>query len=269
MKTISLTASVALALALTACGGNTTTNTTQQPVRLIGGGVTTNTTQQPVSTTETDTESTTSAPVTTIKIAGNIMSIEKDVATTNSATIDSADINQIVVNGQTISFLPTDFAANEINQIDVRTGVGRLGISTENSRFGYFQESIDSLPYLFSQGNISASIPVGNPTSGPVEYTGQAVHYDQGKQDKLKNRTGLALVEAKFVVDFNNKTLTGTIGENLTLLEGNISNNGFSGELNGVSTNGYFYGDNAAELGGTYKNASGTVGGAYGATRGQ
>lgn len=36
---------------------------------------------------------------------------------------------------------------------------------------------------------------------------------------------------------------------------------------NGFSTNGYFYGNGAKELGGTYKNAAGTVSGAYGAKK--
>lgn len=290
MKQLHLTASIALALALTACGGGspTTGGTPYQTVNVIGGGTTTigtatGTTATDTSnadaadtatntgTTGTGTPTTTTDPNATLRIAGNVIAIDGNkIAGGNQVTGTSNNLDKIIIGGQTIDVYPAGITGT-INRINVETGVGRLVSTTPNSRFGYLQENVGSTPYFFSQGNISANVPVAN----SIKYEGTAVYFNQGNQDKLKNPTGLIHLgtnpqsdeeKVTFLANFTNKTITGNLA-GVVQLQGTIVDNGFSGELNGISTNGYFYGDNAAELGGTYRNADGTVSGAYGATK--
>lgn len=296
MKTLSLTTAVLLALSLTACGGNGNRTAGYAPTNnaaTLIGGATTPSTNTNTTTTTTDTADTadvadtagttgtttggttdtgTTTSPNTIRVAGNVIAIDSNkTAGVNQVTGTSAEMNKIVVGGQSIDFLPENFSGSHINQIDVQTGVGRLGYKLGQSSFGYVQETVDSTPYLFSQGNISASVPVAN----TAKYEGNAIYFNQGNQDKLKNPTGLVILgvnpqseeeKVTFTANFTNKVVRGDLA-GIVQLEGKIVDNGFSGELNGISTNGYFYGDNATELGGTYKNADGSVSGAYGATR--
>lgn len=276
MKKLSLVVGIGLSLLLTACGGNGNGGGGGAAAFTLGATpVVTSNTQTDTDTADTtDTANTTTnttsnnnqtTPSFSVGVFGNAIGIDQNkMAGANVATETSSTVNQITVGGQTIKFVPDDFANNSIvNSIDVTNGVGRLGVKLEHSNFGYFQGNVDVAAHLFSQGNVSSSVPV----AGTVEYIGTVVHFDNGEQNKLKNPTGLSVInEVSFFADFTDKKVTGTVGGGLNI-EGKITDNQFSGEKDGVATYGYFYGDNANELGGTYKKTDGTSSGAYGATR--
>lgn len=293
MKVLTLTAGILIAMSLTACGGSGSSTATGNPTTSLLGNKTTTTTTTTTTDTTTDTTAdaadavdntanggtgttgttTTTATADTIGVAGNVIAINNNIASANQALSSSTDINKIIVGGQTIDFIPQGIEATIINRIDVKTGVGRLGEKYDHSMYGYVQENVNSTPYFFSQGNISAKTPVAN----IAKYEGKAVYFNKniGNQDKLKNPTGLIHLgttpqseeeKVTFVADFTNKILTGNLAS-IVEIEGKIVDNGFSGTKNGITTNGYFYGDNAAELGGTYQNTDGTISGAYGAKR--
>jgi len=81
---------------------------------------------------------------------------------------------------------------------------------------------------------------------------------------------GHNLADAKFNVDFGRKSITGVLNSEAEYLyprvslKGTISGASFSGDENGVSMRGNFFGPKAAELGGVfrvdYNDGSGTYG---------
>lgn len=171
----------------------------------------------------------------------------------------ASGIGSIVIDGKTVEFDSQGVNAGQIvhlaskNMARVGSGNGYL----KDSRFGYAHEG-GKEQVLFSQGKVTTNMP----TSGKATYTGKAVHVDYGK---------LSVADAQFSVDYGKKQVAGTIkaASGNVPLYGEITGNKFSGNKNGVGTIGYFYGDNAAELGGIYQNTRGEVSGAYGAKREQ
>lgn len=240
MKKFALPLACVTVFGLSACGGSS------------GGGVAT--TPTPIPTTPT-TPQTPSA-----NIKGSIMTVNNGRAGTvsaisNTATTVSATtkINQVVINGQAVDFIPSGFTVGTLN---MRAGnMDRVGGSSNlaYTRYGYIREGVGGTPHLFAQGVETTTMP----TTGTATYTGKATHLQNGQ---------VGLVDARFNVNYGTKNLTGTVGT--TALSATITGNAFSGtHANGISTTGRFYGNNAAELGGTYRNANGSIAGAYGAKK--
>lgn len=208
------------------------------------------------------------APKTETGIAGNIITLnyaDNSVATANAKTAASTNINTVVIDGKPIVFMPSGI---NTQQLSLSAGnMTRVGGSSALSytRFGYTKEgrsgkTSTSTPYLFAQGDLTTNMP----TTGTATYNGLATHVEKGGHPSIRQST--------FKVDYAQKTVTGTITSNLAgttavQLAGNIDGNRFSGKKGDFSTNGAFYGPNAAELGGTYSNSTGTVSGAYGAKK--
>lgn len=165
----------------------------------------------------------------------------------NTATAGTNAINKIIINGQTIEFLPN-------------TANHKTGTQFDHVRYGYVRQDVNSMPHLFAQGVTATNIP----TQGTASYYGTAVHIrTTGSSPEITTP------RANFNVDFANKTITGKIhAVQVVDLAGNISSNKFSGTTSqGYAMNGYFYGNLASELGGTYSNSSGSVSGAFGAKK--
>lgn len=121
--------------------------------------------------------------------------------------------------------------------------------------------------FAFVQGK--AGRPEDVPTAGTAEYRGSALY----RSDNLLEATAAA--DARFTVDFGNKKLNGDIvdagaGKNFKL-EADIDGNRFDSKSGAkVLTYGNFYGANAEELAGVFRDNSDenkTYGGAFGATR--
>ena len=101
--------------------------------------------------------------------------------------------------------------------------------------------------------------------SGKVGYAGVSTYQENG------NYTGPMVGTSEFDVDFVNQQLDGTLvfkGTDISnkKIKAEINGNKFSGNWNGLDTQGGFFGQDAAELGGIYKDAGGK--GTYGAVKG-
>nr|WP_241878528.1 transferrin-binding protein-like solute binding protein [Psychrobacter sp. PraFG1]UNK05033.1 transferrin-binding protein-like solute binding protein [Psychrobacter sp. PraFG1] len=102
--------------------------------------------------------------------------------------------------------------------------------------------------------------------SGKVGYAGVSTY------QKNADYSGLVVGTSEFDVDFVNQQLDGTLAFKGTdidnkKIKAEINGNKFSGNWNGLDTQGGFFGQDAAELGGIYKDAGGK--GTYGAEKGK
>lgn len=125
--------------------------------------------------------------------------------------------------------------------------------------------------YIWAQGR-----PTNNmPQEGRATYTGGAYHVTMEP-----GATNIQWTRAKstFNVDFGLKQLTGSIADQRDYVKtpfptinfvGNIQGNTFSATSTqgNIQSSGYFYGDRAAAIGGTYQNNDGTISGSFGAGR--
>lgn len=255
------------AISLTACGGgghHSVDNVATPVVNNSANNTNTNNANAGNGASNTASNTTNTANTAKTGIQGNIIAIKNHKAGNNTAIGATKNIASIVINGQAIDFIPAGFSVGSIDlraNNMARVGSGNNGRNLIHSYYGYLKEGTNGTPHLFSQGNVTTAMP----QSGKANYTGNAVNVStsaDGKSHAISTST------ANFSVDFGAKTLTGQINSaNKVELAGTIKNNGFSGTKNGITTNGYFYGNNAAELGGTYKNANGTISGAYGAKK--
>lgn len=235
------------AAALAACSSSSSPSPAPSP--------TTPTIKAP-STGSNNTKPTTPSNPTSPAIKGNQINFNANkVAGANQATANTSDVAVVTIDGKAVSFDLSGFNVGKVVNISA-SNMARFGSGNgylDSSRFGYIKEGVSGTPALFSQGTVTNNMP----TTGKATYTGFAAHVANGQ---------VTTPDAKFIVDYGNKTVAGTIGNNVELT-GAITGNQFSGTKNGFSTNGYFYGNGAKELGGTYKNAAGTVSGAYGAKK--
>uniref|UniRef100_A5WGU1 Transferrin-binding protein B C-lobe/N-lobe beta-barrel domain-containing protein n=1 Tax=Psychrobacter sp. (strain PRwf-1) TaxID=349106 RepID=A5WGU1_PSYWF len=102
--------------------------------------------------------------------------------------------------------------------------------------------------------------------SGKVGYAGVSTY------QKNDDYSGLVVGTSEFDVDFVNQQVDGTLAFKGTdidnkKIKAEINGNKFSGNWNGLDTQGGFFGQDAAELGGIYKDAGGK--GTYGAGKGK
>lgn len=129
-----------------------------------------------------------------------------------------------------------------------------------NSKFGYITEG--QKDYIFSHGAPTANMPA----SGRVEYDGDALIGKAGS---------VSVADADFVADFGQKTLTGSITRdsqstfafNPIAINATISGNTFAANNGAITSSGYFYGNNAAEIGGVFSDSSQGIAGSFGARK--
>lgn len=274
-KSALLGLSLATAL-LTACGGG---GGSSNPTPMVNNGNTntsnTNTgntnsgNQNPKPTTPTIIDTTTANNGTQTNnktdttIAGTKLNLSQANNRVSSSQVTTAtpNINVVVVNGQQIKFIPengVNIVSNTINISDANsTRIGGGSRNLQYTRYGYVKQGQDS--FLFAQGQKTATMP----TTGQAIYTGKAAHIHNGEV-KLK--------DAEFDVNYANKQISGQIRDEgtrntIAALSAKIDGNTFSGTVGTFSTNGHFYGPNAAEMGGVYKNAIGNISGAFGAKK--
>ena len=128
------------------------------------------------------------------------------------------------------------------------------------TRFGVLQNNKVGVYQTFYQGTPTADMP----QTGKAEYTGQAVVVDGNKVN-----TQLA---ARFDVDFGRKTLAGALtdssGQAAVNLNANITGNTFHSTVGAdVETHGGFFGSDASELAGDFRDYNSNKTGAYGARK--
>ena len=141
---------------------------------------------------------------------------------------------------------------------------GQTILSNSNfqaSAFGTYLDRLSGNQYFFAQGNPTALAQI--PTAGKVEYNGGAVYKKDGDQ-YYSERT-----EMTATADFANKVIDINIKEkpNAVLgmnFGGKITGNSFAGEVNGIKTQGGFFGKDAQEMTGLFTNEADKSRGAFG-----
>lgn len=141
---------------------------------------------------------------------------------------------------------------------------GQTILSNDNfksSAFGTYVDNLTGNQYFFAQGLPTAVAQI--PTAGSAEYKGGAVYKKDGDRN-FSERT-----EMKATADFANKVIDINIMKKTNAVPemhfgGKITANSFAGEVNGIKTQGGFFGENAQEMGGLFTNESDQSRGAFG-----
>lgn len=129
------------------------------------------------------------------------------------------------------------------------------------SAFGTYFDNLSGNQYFFAQGLPTAIAQI--PTAGTVIYNGGAVYKKDGDQ-YYSERTGMTAT-----ADFANKVIDINITEKVNAVPGmnfggKIIGNSFAGEVNGIKTQGGFFGENAKEMTGLFINEADKSRGAFG-----
>lgn len=141
---------------------------------------------------------------------------------------------------------------------------GQTILSNNNfqaSAFGTYLHTLSGNQYFFAQGNPTALAQI--PTAGRVEYNGGAVYKKDGDQ-YYSERT-----EMTATADFGTKAIDINIKEKPNAVPGmnfggKITGNSFAGEVNGIKTQGGFFGKDAQEMTGLFTNEADKSRGAFG-----
>lgn len=175
-------------------------------------------------------------------------------------TLDPQTKNTLTVDGRSY-VLPT-------NQAFARTGEwksGQIEMETSNilsyATFGRIadRKNLDANgtanAYIFTQGY--ATPETNMPTSGSAQYEGKAIMGTVLHDETAPDDAPAIFADAKFNVDFGNKSLTGDLyeeGQAVVHIKADIAGNRFNGTYNGdnqtTTTKGGFYGPNADEIAG-------------------
>lgn len=180
-----------------------------------------------------------------------VISEQDDKVQVKNVKFNNANINQLEVDGQTITLTyPGIYAGSwqRINNTAVCCGKYanvRMGVSLSN---GPTEKDI-----LFYNG-----IPTQNmPVTGLASYKGDSII----SSDDISDDSDAVYGQSSFDVNFGAKTLSGSITANnvpTINISANISGNSFEGtakstKLTDGAVEGKFYGNDAAELGGLAK----------------
>ena len=180
-----------------------------------------------------------------------VISGQDDKVQVKNVKFNDANINQLEVDGQTITLTyPGIYAGSwqRINNTAVCCGKYanvRMGVSLSN---GPTEKDI-----LFYNGAPTQNMPV----TGLASYKGDSIILS----DDISDDSDAVAGQSSFDVDFGAKTLSGSITANnvpTINISANISGNSFEGtakstKLTDGAVEGKFYGNNAVELGGLAK----------------
>ena len=128
----------------------------------------------------------------------------------------------------------------------------------ESSAFGTYVDRLTGNQYFYAQGKPTVMAQI--PTVGKAEYKGGAVY----KKDGERNYSEISEMTA-----FANKVIEINIAQKANAVPsmnfgGKITGNSFAGEVNGIKTQGGFFGENAKEMTGLYTNEADQSRGAFG-----
>ena len=268
------------ALALFACGSSgggsddqDVSTPTYQPEQSQPSTAANNTQQPTTSSSQPTSPTTTPNQVLTAKNIGfvipKVKGAEVEIAYPKAEAVDLDVLN---VEGKSFNIVPTGWAASEVLEI-TSNNVTRLvsGTKYKNVRWGLISQEGLNNHYLLAYGI--------NPTTN-MPATGQATYVGNGVHSYASNGEGIDtyhLSNAKFNVNFSDKSLEGSItpannkpfgSVNEVKLSAKIDGNQFSGKTaEGTETGGRFYGFGASELSGSYINPQATQIGVFGAQK--
>jgi raw score 8.23 len=132
----------------------------------------------------------------------------------------------------------------------------------KSTAFGVYVDNYTGKQYLYVQGNPTDVKQI--PTAGKAEYLGGAVYLKDGANNERAKMTATA--------DFDKKTVAIKIDQKPDAVPemnfgGKITGNSFAGEINGIKTQGGFFGENAKELSGVFTNDADKSRGVFGAIK--
>ena len=138
---------------------------------------------------------------------------------------------------------------------------GQTILSNKNFKASAFGTYSDYLidQHFFAQGNPTVLAQI--PTAGKVEYDGGAVYKKDGDFSQVTGMTATADFASK-AIDINIKEKGKFVPD--MKFGGKITGNSFAGEVNGIKTQGGFFGENAQEMGGLFTNEADQSRGAFG-----
>lgn len=255
MQKTSLALLVSSALLLTACGGgggdNNAPQDQQKPAPQQPAPQQPNNTNQPNKGTYQGTVA--------IVPTGTVINANTSLQKTASENLGVINVNGKQIAAQIPGIYSGGFtimSGSKINGKSYKTFVVS-GSKFANSKFGYITEGNED--YIFSHGAFTANMP----TTGRVKYDGDAI---------IGRAGAVTTGDADFVADFGAKTLTGKIerdGKGFAFspihINATINGNGFATGAGPVTAGGNFYGPNAAELGGVFRDANQQLSGSFGA----
>ena len=199
--------------------------------------------------------------------------IPKKGGTIQTASISgNPNLYVLDVEGKSIDIIPAGMGGRKVLKITANN-ITRIvnGSLYKNVRWGLITEDSLNNYYLVSYGiNPTTDMP----TSGSATYVGQGVH---GYANSGSAIDTYRLSNAKFNVNFADKSFEGTITPddgkafgniNEVKLSAKIDGNQFHGKTaEGTEAVGRFYGNNASELAGSYVNEKASYIGVFGAQR--
>lgn len=201
-------------------------------------------------------------------ISGGVLTGEKNEASRPLAR-DVRDLAVIDGSGRTVDIPVVRTANIDPDGIDeeyrdpyhmVKEGNSILSNSDfKSSAFGTYFYNLTDKQYFYAQGNPTVLAQI--PTAGKVEYDGGAVYKKDGDFSQVTGMTATADFASK-AIDINIKEKGKFVPD--MKFGGKITGNSFAGEVNGIKTQGGFFGENAQEMGGLFTNEADQSRGAFG-----
>lgn len=282
MKKLTVTALVLTAFGVAACGGSgggkapsvQSSNTVGKPAVQASTESASSTAAKPSTANASSTGTAASTAVagnSKDPIQGNILVLnEQNKIAAASKPAEKTDSKEVlVVNGKKVALVLPMVSSGGFTRVEERVSFNGLetvryisgSLQGSYMKFGYIHNlnQDKTPPVVFAQGVISQDVP----TTGTASYQGEAV---------LVSGQNRSRGDSQFTVDFAKKTLEGRIDGSVANtpsihLAAKIEGSHFSGVKDGYTTNGAFYGPQAAELAGVYRSNDGAVSGAYGAIK--
>lgn len=212
------------------------------------------------------------------QVSGNYLNLPvkevKSVDITTFSSNEPDEVNKLIVEGKAIDIIPGNLSSGKYILIDTKNDIRLVG-GRQNIRWGYVGSSQTTEHYVVAQGTYATSKSDMDKMAGVIQYSGYAAHL----YNTVPGHHGVDKVvpgKVDINVDFGTKKLAGKIvatdnyqfgADSVVNLSADVKGNKFEGSLNGTSTEGAFYGKDAAELTGYYVNPDKKYLGVYGASK--
>lgn len=174
----------------------------------------------------------------------------------DNATNSPNPLQQVVIDGKNIPL--TLNKAGEWQQITTNGNQGWVN-GYQHSRFGVVTPQGANESHLYYQGQRTADVAI--PKSGTATYNGTALIIKDGKVNPE--------VKSEFTANFGTRKLGGKLTQNNTTLynlSADINGGAFASKADApVQTQGAFFGQNAQELSGAFKDTKTNTKGVFGA----